>query len=339
MAGSEASCGVIPIVRLGGGGVEGELGRLDKERVVAQLRSACTDVGFFYLLDHGVEAELMDEVFAQTKLLFELDTDEKKKLSDPVTSRGYTAMGEETLDPTVQTQGDTKEGFYIGVDIPETDPRFNPAKLRGPNQWPSPETTSMKDCGAFRSTMLRYHGKLRELGFRVVRLLALALGLPETYFDESFRDDEVIASLRLLHYAPVESRPDDGIFACGAHTDYGMITLLLTDGNPGLQILTKDNVWIDAPPVPRAFVVNLGDMLERWTNGLFRSTPHRVLTFNKAHRYSIPFFYEPSFDTVVQCLDVCCSVEHPPKYTPTTSGEHLIDKYRQTHADFRPAKT
>ena len=87
---------------------------------------------------------------------------------------------------------------------------------------------------------------------------------------------------------------------------------------------------------PIAFVVNLGDMLERWTNGLFRSTKHRVLTYNRAHRYSIPFFYEPSFDTVVTCLDVCCTEDDPPKYRPTTAGQHLVDKYRQTHADFRP---
>jgi isopenicillin N synthase-like dioxygenase len=335
-ASQEESC-AIPIIRLSGG-AGAELTGPDKAEVVARLRSACVDVGFFYLQGHGIGADLTRRVFEQSRLLFELDDAEKKRLSDPVTSRGYTAMGEETLDPAVQTRGDTKEGFYVGLDIPESDPRYDPAKLRGPNQWPSPETTAMEDCDAFRSTMLEYHEKMRALAFRVVRLLALAIGLPETYFDDCFRDDEVIASLRLLHYAPVESRPQDGIFACGAHTDYGMITLLLTDGNPGLQILTRDGAWVDAPPVPDAFVVNLGDMLERWTNGLFRSTPHRVLTFNKAHRYSIPFFYEPSFDTVVKCLDACCSSENPPRYAPTTSGEHLVGKYKQTHADFRPEK-
>jgi len=117
-----------------------------------------------------------------------------------------------------------------------------------------------------------------------------------------------------------------------------MITLLLTDDNPGLQIIRKDGVWIDAPKVSDdAFVVNLGDMLERYTNGAYRSTPHRVLTSDGSHRYSVPFFYEPNFEAVVECLAVCCSETNPPKYPKTTSGRHLLDKYKQTHADFQPA--
>jgi isopenicillin N synthase-like dioxygenase len=324
----------VPVIRLGG---IDEIARAKKKASVAsELRSACVDVGFFYLQDHGIDPDLLRRVFQQSELLFDLHVEEKRRLSDPVLSRGYTAMEEETLDPAVQKRGDTKEGFYVGLDISASDPRYNPGKLRGPNQWPSPHTTSLKDCDAFRSTMEEYFAQMKALAFRVVQLLALALNLPETFFDGSFRDDEVVASLRLLHYAPVESKPEDGIYACGAHSDYGMITLLATDENPGLQILTKDDVWIAVPPIPGAFVVNLGDMLERWTNGLFRSTRHRVLTFNKAHRYSIPFFYEPSFDTVVTCLDVCCSDDYPPRYPPTTAGQHLVDKYRQTHADFRP---
>lgn len=164
--------------------------------------------------------------------------------------------------------------------------------------------------------------------------LALALGLPKTFFDKDFEDP--MALLRLLHYAAVKSIPEEGLYAAGEHTDYGMITLLLTDGTPGLQVQTKTGQWIDVAPRKGAFVVNLGDMLERWSNGLFRSTPHRVLTQGETERYSVPFFYEPNFDAHVACLDVCCSQNNPPKFEPTTSGEHLLYKYRQTHADFRP---
>jgi isopenicillin N synthase-like dioxygenase len=122
------------------------------------------------------------------------------------------------------------------------------------------------------------------------------------------------------------------------HSDYGMITLLLTDENPGLQIQLKDSGdWVDVPFRKNAFIVNLGDMLERWTNGMFRSTTHRVITDGKTERYSLPFFYEPNFDTVVTCLDVCCSKENPPKWGPITSGQHLLDKYHATHADFEGA--
>lgn len=346
--------------------------RLDEgleEDVVSKLRDACINVGFFYLQGHGISSELLQRVFQQSKLLFDLDVTAKKQLSDPVISRGYTAMEEETLDPAKQTRPDTKEGmlpllpvaakvdwngnapasgcvaathqlctslkgFYIGTDIGTSDPRYNPAKLRGPNQWPTPEVAPGFDCTTFRSTMEEYFRQMKALAMRVVQLLALSLNLPATFFDDSFL--EPIASIRLLHYAPVPSKPEDGVFACGAHTDYGMITLLLTDDNRGLRILTKDNVWIDAPPMPDTYVVNLGDMLERWTNGLFRSTLHRVLTAGNRHRYSVPFFFEPTFETVVTCLEGCCSDDNPPKYPPTTAGEHLVSKYKQTHADFRP---
>ena len=126
------------------------------------------------------------------------------------------------------------------------------------------------------------------------------------------------------------------VIACGAHSDYGMLTLLLTDENPGLQIKTHGSKWISVPPRKGAFIVNLGDMLERWTNGLYLSTVHRVISNGDSERYSIPFFYEPSFDTEVSVLDCCVSKANPPKYPKTTSGQHLLDKYAQTHANFKP---
>jgi isopenicillin N synthase-like dioxygenase len=185
--------------------------------------------------------------------------------------------------------------------------------------------------------MERYFEQVSTVAFRLVQLLALAVGLEdEHYFDDSFQNP--MAALRLLHYSTEVSIPQHGVYACGAHSDYGMITLLLTDDNPGLQIFTKQQEWIHVPPMPHAFVVNLGDMLERWTNGLFRSTQHRVLTTyaTQKERYSIPFFYEPDFDTRVECLDICCSDDNPPKWKATTSGQHLLEKYKETHVDFSP---
>jgi len=307
----------------------------DKEKTISLLRDTCINVGFFYLEGHGIEESLLDAVMEQSQELFDLSLASKRAMSDPVMSRGYTAMQEETLDPSKQSKGDTKEGFYIGREIPTNDPRYNPEKLAGPNQWPSSEKCpDMRDCDLFRETMETYFDQISNVGFQVVRLLARAIGVVENHFDNAF--SEPIASIRLLHYAAEKSNPDDGVYACGAHSDYGMITLLLTDENRGLQILTKSNKWIDVPPKKGAFVVNLGDMLERWTNGLFRSTKHRVLTSGEKERYSIPFFYEPNFDTTVRCLDVCCSEGKPAKYPPTTSGQHLLDKYAETHSDFKP---
>ena len=140
--------------------------------------------------------------------------------------------------------------------------------------------------------------------------------------------------LRLLHYSNEPSKPDDGIFACGAHSDYGMITLLLTDNNPGLQVKLGEDKWLDVPPKEGAFVINIGDMFERWTNGIFQSTVHRVIQPpNGKERYSVPFFFEPDFDALVECLDVCHGKDGP-KYPPITAGRHLLNMYEQTHADF-----
>jgi len=306
----------------------------DRDRAVRSLRDACVNHGFFYLEGHGIAPSFLEQVMAQSKALFDLPLESKMKVKDTVLNRGYTAFEEETLNPEVQTKGDTKEGFYIGVDVPADSPHYNPAKLKGPQPWPSSETCGCFECEVFQTTMQQYFEEASSVGFRLVQLLALAIGVDEHYFDDAFQD--AMAVLRLLHYAKEESRPEDGVYACGAHSDYGMITLLLTDLNPGLQIYTKDEEWIDVPPRPKAYVVNLGDMLERWTNGLFRSTKHRVLTSAESERYSIPFFYEPAFDTEVTCIDVCCSEDNPAKWKPTTSGQHLLDKYKQTHADFEP---
>eukprot|EP00527_Entomoneis_sp_CCMP2396_P005767 CAMPEP_0198152656 /NCGR_PEP_ID=MMETSP1443-20131203/60728_1 /TAXON_ID=186043 /ORGANISM="Entomoneis sp., Strain CCMP2396" /LENGTH=248 /DNA_ID=CAMNT_0043818749 /DNA_START=65 /DNA_END=807 /DNA_ORIENTATION=+ len=229
------------------------------DEVSKQMRNACIEHGFFYVKDHGVSSFTLQSVMEQSEALFALSLEEKKSLSDPVLSRGYTGMQEETLDPGNQTEGDTKEGFYIGRDIPESHALYNPAKLRGPNQWPKAESLPK-----FRSAMEDYSNKLSALALRLVRLLALSLHLPKDFFDKSFEDP--IATIRLLHYdCSLRSNPGKGIFGCGAHSDYGMITILLTDENPGLQLFTKNKEWIDVPPIADAFVVNLGDMLERWT--------------------------------------------------------------------------
>ena len=158
-----------------------------------------------------------------------------------------------------------------------------------------------------------------------IHSLALALGLPEGFFDKTFEDP--MTALSLLHYGDVKSVPEKGLYGADEHTDGPVITVLRTDGTPGLQVLSKTGQWIDVPQRTGAFVVNLGDMLERMSNGLFRSTPHRVVLQGGSERFSVPFFYEPGFDVPIACLDICCSEDNPPKFEPTTSGQYLHDKY------------
>jgi isopenicillin N synthase-like dioxygenase len=317
----------IPTIRLDSG---------DHNATVEAIRKACLESGFFYVAGHGIE---IADVLLHMKLFFELPVSEKKAVADSTLSRGYTSMREETLDPANQTTGDTKEGFYVGaLDIPVDDLRYNPSKLAGPNQWPDAlKCPSLSNPDAFKTTMINYLDKILTLSLSISRLIAESLTLPSDYFDDALTKDP-LASLRLLHYEATMSDTNAGVYSCGAHSDYGMITVLLTDENDGLQIYDKRGCkeWVPVPTITGCFVVNLGDMLERWTNGMYCSTLHRVINVSGRERYSAPFFLEPAFDTVVECLHTCCSFENPARYPPITSGMHLLEKYRETHADFTP---
>ena len=322
--------------------------------LVTALRVACERVGFFYVEDHGVPVELMDEAFAASAALFALPPEVKATLrATPATNnRGWTELYEETLDPAHQVRGDTKEGYYIGreVDAGSAEAALplhgashcvlqgasvvSRGRCRaGPNVWP-PEHL----LPGWRATMERYFAACRALGMRIARLLGEALDLEPGFFDQPGRFDRPQLFLRLLRYAPEVSAPEAGVFAAGAHSDYGMLTLLATDANPGLQIQPRaggaDGDWFDVPPRRGAFIVNLGDMLERWTNGLFLSTRHRVVNTTGAERLSMPFFFEPNFECVVECLPQCCSADRPPRFSPTTAGEYLLSRYGATHAAY-----
>ncbi|KAG2520783.1 hypothetical protein BBO99_00007134 [Phytophthora kernoviae] len=291
-----------------------------------QLRRACTEVGFFYLTHHGVPDSLKSQVYTEMRQFFSQPLEEKQKVLANEYMRGYTLMNEETLDPTVQTRGDTKEGYYICRHV-SLDSEEMQLPLHGPNVFPDTATFP-----TFQETMEKYHTVMCDLGFSVAKLFAQAAGA-KGHFDGPGMFDKPMAALRLLHYAPEKSDVAAGVLGAGAHTDYGLITLLSTDTTGGLQIF-HEGQWIDVPPREDAFVVNIGDMAERFTNGSFKSTLHRVVNSSGKERYSVPFFYEPNFTCQVECFPSCVSADNPPKYKSTTSGQHLVDMYKKTHASF-----
>ena len=233
----------------------------------------------------------MEAAFAASAAFFELPAEAKQALlATPATNnRGWTPLGEETLDPARQSRGDTKEGYYIGREVAAGSAEAA-LPLHGPNVWP-PDAL----LPGWRATMERYAAACRELGMRLTRLLALALQLEPGYFDAPGRFDAPQYFLRLLRYSAEASAPAEGVFGAGANCDYGMWTLLATDDNPGLQIQPRvggaDGPWLDVPPRRGAFIVNLGDMLERWTNGVCLSTRHRVVNAAGRQRLSMPFFF------------------------------------------------
>ncbi|KAF5460154.1 hypothetical protein F2P56_020043 [Juglans regia] len=287
----------------------------------ASIRQACIEYGFFYLVNAGLEKELLDRVFEESKKFFSLPSEEKMKLGRKE-HRGYTPLYAENLDPTSSSKGDSKEGFYIGPleDI------TTPVVL---NQWPSQDVLP-----SWRHTMERFHRKLLLAGKRLVSLIALALNLDEDFFEKVGALDKPMPFLRLLHYPGDMGSLNEEIYGASAHSDYGMITLLATDGVPGLQVCREKSkqprVWEDVLHLDGALIVNIGDMMERWTNCLFRSTLHRVMPAGK-ERYSAAFFLDPNQDCLVECLESCCSASSPPRYPPIRSGDYLKEKLTLTY--------
>lgn len=174
------------------------------------------------------------------------------------------------------------------------------------------------------------------VGRQVISLIALALNLDENFFEKIGALDNPSAFLRLLHYPGDLRSVDEEILGASAHSDYGMITLLVTNGIPGLQVCKEKSdrprIWEDVAPIDKAFIVNVGDLMERWTNCLFRSTLHRVIPVGE-ERYSVAFFLDPNEDFVVECLQSCCSESSPPRYPPIRSLDYLIERLRLTYED------
>ena len=292
-----------------------------RRQVAEAIRAACLDKGFFYVVGHGVQEALIAAAFAETRGFFSQPEAVKAEVDKALSAcnRGYERLRGQTLEPGAPP--DLKEGFYIGVELPPDDPRVAASRFnRGPNQWPAaPE--------GFRPAMEAYFQALLALGERLMRGLALSLDLAEDHFEAYCRNP--LATLRLLHYPP---HPPDAAAdekGAGAHTDFGGLTLLMQDDRGGLQVWDADTGgWIHAPPLPGAYLVNLGDLITRWTNGRYRSTLHRVVNSSGADRYSIPFFHVGNPDHEVVSLIVGEAALYP----PTTVEAHLRERYRLSYS-------
>ncbi|DBA70484.1 TPA: hypothetical protein ACH3X2_011889 [Trebouxia sp. C0005] len=227
---------------------------LPDEEAQAAILHACVTTGFFYVSNHNVLEEVIEEHWLQNKAFFNLPLEDKLTIVADSNNRGYTPMAEQTLDPDHQSQGDTKEGLYFGREVP-ADSEEAKLPLHGPNQWP-PEAL----LPGYKAAMNTYMDAVRNLADRLLPLIAMALRLPSNFFDLYFH--KPIGTLRPLHYNAQMSLPDEGIYGAGAHTDWGVLTILATDENPGLQVFSGGK-WAHVKPVPGTFIINLGDMLER----------------------------------------------------------------------------
>jgi isopenicillin N synthase-like dioxygenase len=321
----------LPVIDIGPAFDSGE----EQARAVGKrIDAACRDRGFFYVTGHGVDPALVAATFAQSKRLFALPEEVKNRwhMSKSPVRRGYEGIGWQTLDPG--TPEDLKESFYLGIDRGPDDPFVQAGTPNyGPNQWPDAALLP-----EFKAVTTAYFQALDGLARRLLGLIALGLDLPRDHFDQYVKNPMTI--LRLLHYPPQPATAVDNQMGCGAHTDWGGITLLMQDDAGGLQVRDVDDTWIEAQPVPGSFVVNLGDLMARWTNDRYRSTLHRVINAKSGRdRYSIPFFFDIDYHAEVRALPGCHDAANPPRYPAISAGQHIIEMYEKTTGRREERKT
>jgi isopenicillin N synthase-like dioxygenase len=295
-----------------------------KQRVTGAIRDACEQVGFLYLANHGVPQAKIDAVFEAAQRFFALPDERKMDPSLRVTpqrTRGYQPLFARHYANT--DAPDVNEAFKYQHDYPADDPDIVAGnRFHQTNQWPA-------DLPGWRETLLDYFAEMERLSERLLRAFALALELGEDWFLRFYR--KPLTQVTLLHYPPQPNQAPERQYGIRPHADSTAFTVLAQDEVGGLQVESRDG-WIDAPPIKGAYVINIGDMMARWTNDRFKSTPHRVINLTGRERYSVPYFAIPDFDAVVACLPSCGSPDNPPKYPPLHVGDSITRKFA---ADWR----
>jgi isopenicillin N synthase-like dioxygenase len=314
----------IPVIDISDWTVAGKL------KAAAEIHRACRETGFFYVAEHGIPSQLVRNQFDAAKALFDLPIEQKMALhmKKSPASAGYEPVGGQVLDSQddKNTKGppDLKESFYSGAELPDTHP-WCQRRIRafGHNQWP--------DLPGFREQNLAYRHAVSALGDRILGLMALSLDLNEGWFEAFYTVPS--ATLRMIKYPPQPPGASFNQIGAGAHTDWGGITILAQDDVGGLEVRNADHEWITAPPVPETFIINLGDLMARWTNGSYNSNMHRVNN-NTSHkdRYSIPFFYSPNPDAVIEAIPTCVTPDNPRRFVTCTAAEHIGEMFRRSYS-------
>ena len=305
----------------------------EKRSLAAQVDSICRSTGFLALSGHGVPRAIIDAAWNKARAFFDLPPEQKQRAGAPYPGYPYGYLGpqRESLARSrdVDAPPDLKESFNGGpARAPEglTDPEAL-AFCYAATIWPdAPE--------GFADSWRAYYVAMEDLAARIMRLFAVALNLPEPYFDRFI--DAPVSALRALNYPASTEPPRPGHIRAGAHTDYGSLTILLPqEGSRGLEILTPDGAWTHVPPDPGAFVINIGDLMARWTNERWVSTLHRVIIpapkeGGAERRQSFAFFHQPNWDAEIIALDACLAPGEAPKYAPVRSGPYLMAKFKST---------
>jgi isopenicillin N synthase-like dioxygenase len=309
------NAGLLPVIDLGGladnDAAEITIGR--------HLDDAFRNAGFCYIANTGIDPAVIAAVFDASRRFHAMPMQSKRAVAINSSRRGYIApksSRSETSSVARPTQPNDSESFMVMHEVPPEDPRFG-TPVNGPNQWPD-------DLPNFRAPVQAYDRVLHDFCQRLLPSIARALDLPRDTFRRYFQRPTTF--LRLLHYPPRAADAPDDAYGAAPHTDYGFITILAQDGVGGLEVRPRGADWIAAPPIPGTFVVNVADMLARWTNDRWVSTPHRVKNLPGVDRYSCPYFFDMDMDCTVECLDDCHGPGNPPRYDPVRYGDYLLER-------------
>lgn len=316
----------VPVIDISGAAEGGEA----LAAVGRAVDEACRDIGFFVIVGHGVPDEIIAAVWSAAREFFDLPLAEKRRspAPSPDYAYGYSPIEGETLARSLgdSTPPDLKETLNMGpLDLPEIIPPGAEAIL-APPRWP-------ERPAALRPAWEAYFRTMSDLAARLLSIMAVGLSLPDDHFEPFLAHHS--SAMRAINYPEVEAQPLPGQLRAGAHTDYGTLSILRYDDAPGgLEVMCPDG-WAAVPPVPGGFVVNLGDMMARWTNDRWVSTLHRgglppVDAGRSTRRQSIVFFHNVRWDAEVRCLPTCLEPGESPRYEPVLAGPHLLGKFAST---------
>lgn len=290
----------------------------DPTAVAKQLGWAATEIGFIYVRNHGISSELVDRARGAALQFFSLPLEEKLEVSTNSYHHGYLSPGQTKMYDDASV--DLKESFNWGFELSDAElAAVGENPLLGPNRWPDalPE---------LKQAVYPYFEVAQACALDILRAFAIALGLaPHTFVEHS---DRPISRGSLQYYPPPTDVEEEEQFGVAPHSDFGVLTVLCQDAVGGLEIQDLDGQWLAVPPIDGALVINVGDLLERWTNGHLRSTPHRVINKSGRPRLSLVLAYDPNFETVVDPRVVCHEGEAP-QYEPISCGDYLLWRFRK----------
>ncbi len=297
----------------------GDLSGNDPDKIVSvgrAMRDAAERIGFFYVSNHGVPRTTVERAFTASKEFFARPESEKRQAEIDERHRGYLAVGQAKMYPGAKI--DLKESYLWGLELDANDPDVRSGKpLMGPNNW-------LAQAPEMRTAFYDYYLEVCQCGQRLLKGMASSLGREPDFFENAFA--KPIARGSAIYYPPQPADLGEAQFGVAPHTDYGGLTLLAQDMVGGLQVLSADGEWVTAHPIPETLVINIGDLMHRWTNGRFASNPHRVVNASGRERYSIAVFFDPHPDTVVDPRALLDNASDA-KYQPITCGEYIVQRF------------